>query len=854
MSGYYTLDVQDIIKQIGNNTITPFPHQVRAFESLSKTFTLPVNDYKGKLLVLPTGGGKTFTSINWICRHIINKNIKVLWMAQSTYLLDQATDTFKREIHNAVNRQSVNMRVVSSSTSHSNSGSILPTDDIVICTTQTAILSYSSKQLDGKGKSAKTPFREFIENCKELFIVVDEAHHTPAYGCRTLLQSIRDNISNVYILGLTATPMHNDRRISGWLEKIYDQPRYEVDKSELQAQKILAISKYIEKDTGEQFEVDDNLFDHLVNKHKDLPESIIDNLANNQNRNNFIISDYLNNKAEYGKTLIFADRWFQCDYIVEKLKENDIKANAVYSVVTGQDQDFKGGSGHRNNKENEEIMQDFRDGKYDVIVNVKMLTEGVDVPDVKTVMITRQTTSPILLTQMIGRALRGEKAGGGEDKDYANIVFFHDTWKRILPWANIKGDAEDLQTPKQGKNPYELVSIQLVKLLTDDIEYKGFENAPFITFIPVGFFKCEYATVIEDTDTISVEESIVVYGFNKGKYDKMIQYALTLDLSHYENENTTESQLKDKARELLNTFFDDEMDDFDNILLENVTIIMHHIAQNKEKPLYIDFKERDLYDMDRLAESLIDTTPREARIILENEYNDQNKLWSFFYKKFEYFRDAFNKAQDRILDGVTTIKTPNITPIATQDIVLTKEIKEQIINRDNNTCLCCGRKSEKWDIKKHLSVKDGIQRPKPKKIPLEVDHIKPVRMGGTNAFSNLQTLCDYCNSPAVKSSDTIDFRENTSPLYSSKRVLKTYDPLKDERVDSSIRRIINMFYHCSAVYSINYHPRKNGQFYYTWEIVLYAGNDPTWLEHFVQELLEYIKNHYEHVKHINIRN
>ena len=41
-----------------------------------------------------------------------------------------------------------------------------------------------------------------------------------------------------------------------------------------------------------------------------------------------------------------------------------------------------------------------------------MLTEGTDVPDVDTVFLTRQTTSKILLTQMIGRALRGPKFGG----------------------------------------------------------------------------------------------------------------------------------------------------------------------------------------------------------------------------------------------------------------------------------------------------------------------------------------------------------------------------------------------------------------------------------------------------------
>jgi superfamily II DNA or RNA helicase len=36
------------------------------------------------------------------------------------------------------------------------------------------------------------------------------------------------------------------------------------------------------------------------------------------------------------------------------------------------------------------------------------------------------------MTQMIGRALRGRKAGGADE---ANIVMFMDEWKRLIEWA-----------------------------------------------------------------------------------------------------------------------------------------------------------------------------------------------------------------------------------------------------------------------------------------------------------------------------------------------------------------------------------------------------------------------------------
>ena len=492
MSGYYEVNIKELQK---NNAKVrePFEHQKMAFRNMNKLFTFPISGYKGSLLVLPTGGGKTFTSVNWICQNVVSRNIKVLWLAPSLYLLEQAEKTFNEELICTPNRDFVNMRIVSSSSSHCNSGSIKPSDDILICTTQSAIKAYNSEGLlDSHGNLAKTPFKKFIDSVRdnELFIVVDEAHHAPAYGCRNLLLDLRSYIKNLYILGLTATPVHNDERISGWLWKIFNEGIeregicYEADKTLLESQNILTPPKFIEKKTNMEFEVDDKVYKNITLKHKDLPENIIDELASKQGRNDLIVSDYLNNKDEYGKTLIFADRWFQCEYIVNALNKNGVKANCVYSKIS-KSLNANDSAGRRNNKDNEEILKDFRNNKYDVIVNVKMLTEGVDVPDVKTIMVTRQTTSPILFTQMVGRALRGKLVGGG-DKDYANIVLFTDKWTRLMPF--IKGGTEDIKPIRIQRNPLEYISIKMVQLACDDIEFKKYSDVDFIEFIPLGWF------------------------------------------------------------------------------------------------------------------------------------------------------------------------------------------------------------------------------------------------------------------------------------------------------------------------------------------------------------------------------
>ena len=142
----------------------------------------------------------------------------------------------------------------------------------------------------------------------------------------------------------------------------------------------------------------------------------------------------------------------------EHLIKKGIRADAIYSHI-----DADPGSAEARNKrtqdDNKRILNQFKTGKdehgndspLDVLINVRMLTEGADVPSVQTVFITRQTTSSILLTQMIGRALRGEKAGGSSE---ANIVLFFDDWKQHLidTWAiPLIEETEDEEPSVRGR-------------------------------------------------------------------------------------------------------------------------------------------------------------------------------------------------------------------------------------------------------------------------------------------------------------------------------------------------------------------------------------------------------------------
>ncbi|HQJ23431.1 MAG TPA: DEAD/DEAH box helicase family protein, partial [Rectinema sp.] len=682
----------------------PAAHQAMAINHLIKWYKAKNDGYAGGILVLPTGGGKTFTGIRFLCLTALSDGYKVLWLAHTHHLLEQAYSSFGQHVGKiAEPKSSLKVRVVSGTIGHFRVSEIESEDDVVIATLQTITRAYSEDHF---------ALKSFIDSANgKLLVVFDEAHHAPAPSYRKLITSLRDRCKDMHLVGLTATPVYSDENLQGWLTKLFPQGiLYQVNPQYLMAQGILSKPLPEQQKTNFTPNFDLREYQKWVGTFRDIPEDIITQMAKNNERNVFIADLYARNKDLYGKTLIFADRWFQCEAIAKHLNTLGIRAGTVYSRID----DGPRSSDARNKRksdENAKVLDAFRRNDLDVLVNVRMLTEGTDVPDVKTCFITRQTTSTILLTQMVGRALRGPKFGGTHE---AHLVFFNDNWEQLINWAEydlVTGLAEDNQKENVPKAPLRYISIELVRKLAAQMDSGiNINPGPFVKLLPVGWYRVEYAARQSDSEEIEqIRRLVMVFEHEaKGYQQLIVGLQANVDVKFYD-EGVQLGEVSSEVSELQRNFFPGTQEHFGSNLSQDIFSIARHIAQTGTAPRFFNFEARDLHNLDLVAQELIDKnlsrTQEDDAVRLE--FNRQDRYWQVLYITYELFKSQYNACAERlIIVGRNGIDKGHVIPTTTSsppDREPSEELKRQVLERDGK-CLCCGLKNRRQ---------------------LEVDHIVP---------------------------------------------------------------------------------------------------------------------------------
>lgn len=675
--------------------------------------------------------------------------------------------------------------------------------------------------------------KKFLDSTHgKLMIVFDEAHHSPAPSYRKLISDLRLAYPQLCLLGLTATPTYTDEKKKGWLVKLFPQRIiYQVSPQKLIADKILAKPIFEEQSTLFTPDFDEREYQKWVNSFQDLPENIIDQLARNRERNASIAQTYVANRERYGKAIIFADRWYQCEQLREMLRQRNIRADVVYSHVDADPGSVEARN-RRTKDENGKVLESFRRNELDVLINVRMLTEGIDVPDVKTVFLTRQTTSSILMTQMVGRALRGPRFGG---TDVGYIVAFMDNWKQVIHWAGYDQLAEgmaDETIPEYGKRPpLQLISIELVRKLSRQMDSGEIITlGAFLSLMPIGWYRVEFDALAEGSDdTETVRQLVMVFEDQQQSYVNFIQHLMAADLQAFSGEKLDLEQCQTDLDDWKSRFFEQNATDDNGNLTTNLLYIARHMAQNDgEPPRFFQFGDRDNHDLDKLAQKFSFGDALGAVMLnqsLMTEYRRSDRYWKAIYYNYLLFKSQYDACVNRLLEihltGGETVE--HRKAIDTGDEIQAREpseeVKEQAKARDHYICLCCGETSKRR---------------------LQIDHVDPSYYGGNNSLDNLQTLCKVCNQN--KGINTLNFRTHQTVLTEALTNFTTFDLPKDANSQDEwskfLCRSINFFYRCAAVEYIRMGQR--GRYFYEWYVYLYSGNDPRWLQPHIKDLVQKI--------------
>lgn len=733
-----------ILPKRGSNARVPYDHQKKAMECLD---IIDQNLSYSTLVVLPTGGGKTYTTSMWLLKHAVDQKKKILWIAHRQMLLDQAAESFQKFAYAEVipHISSYNYRVVSGASSHDRTIDISPTDNILII----------SKDSIGRNLNR---LEKWLNGEREIYLIVDEAHHSTAKTYRKVIDYVKEHVPYVKLIGLTATPFRTMENEQGLLAKIYSDGvkngkavqgdigiAYQIGLKELINRQILSKpifeSYYTDEEYGNYLGVDawDN-----IQRLDVIPDDIAGQMADSAARNKLIVDTYQSRQKEYGQTIVFAVNVIHAIQLSVVFNKAGIKAAYIVSEVKDSV------TGVRISREdNEKNLEDYRAGRLQVLINVNILTEGVDLPKTKTVFLARPTVSSILMTQMVGRALRGEAAGG---TSVAYIVSFVDQWNEHIAWVNpeslFEGNNDFTDSPcERVKRDLRMIAISKIEefatILDNSVDTTALEKVPFIQRVPVGMYAFTYL----EEDGMDLSYQVMVYDSTLKAYKDMMEALPTLFKSFgTEDEYLSHKMLFDMELQCRDTFFCGEM--IPPYESKDIISILKYYAQYDSVPKFYTFEDvdRNKLDVTQIAKHIWDEDmgERKRAEYLDAIWNssDDNMLRLFFGRKLYFLRqvdiermklshpDIYNEEQN-VEYGSRKLEDLPLNEIGKYNPALEKELRDQAFEKAKNNegayqCVCCGKKDSS-------------------RVLFQVDHIIPMNKGGKSIAENLQILCRECN-------------------------------------------------------------------------------------------------------------
>ncbi len=319
------------------------------------------NEWQDKhrtLLVLPTGTGKTivFAKVTEDC---VRRGDRVLILAHRSELLDQAADKIKKATGLGCSVEKAENT----------------------CLGSWYRVTVGSVQSLQREKRLNRFSPDYFST-----IIVDEAHHCLSDGYQRVLQ----HFDHANVLGVTATPDRGDmRNLGSFFESLayeYTLPKA-IKEGYLAPIKALTIPLKLDL-SGVAMQNGDY-------KLSDVGTALDPYLEQ--------IAAEMQKACADRKTVVFLPLVKTSQKFRDILTRNGFRAAEV----------------NGNSADRAEVLRDFESGKYNVLCNSMLLTEGWDCPSVDCIVVLRPTKVRSLYSQMVGRGTRLH-----EGKDHLLLLDF----------------------------------------------------------------------------------------------------------------------------------------------------------------------------------------------------------------------------------------------------------------------------------------------------------------------------------------------------------------------------------------------------------------------------------------------
>lgn len=318
------------------------PYQIGAKEAILQAWQ---NGQRKTLLSLPTGCGKTIV-FSSVAEDQVKKGHRVLIMAHRNELIEQASDKVQSIIG------------LTPALEKAEASCIGDPSKVVVGSVQS---------LSNDKRLAKFPADYFQD------IIVDEAHHCLSDS----YQKVLAHFPAANVLGVTATPDRGDMRA---LSEYFDSMAYEYSlisairdrwlcpiRTQMIPLKLNISNVHMQNGDFAAGEVGTALDPYLPK-----------------------IAEQMKKYCKEKKTVVFLPLVKTSKKFCAILKKNGFKA----AEINGKSEDRA------------EKLKAFEKGKYNVLCNSMLLTEGWDCPSVDCIIVLRPTRSRPLFQQMVGRGTR----------------------------------------------------------------------------------------------------------------------------------------------------------------------------------------------------------------------------------------------------------------------------------------------------------------------------------------------------------------------------------------------------------------------------------------------------------------